>query len=81
VWTARKLIDLVGSTDKHFEIAPGGHMGVILGSRAQHAVWASSANWLDKRSGTKKTVVASLRPKAKSSVARPRKAAVKRAAK
>ena len=36
--------------DKYFEIAPGGHMGVILGSAAQGVVWAKSAKWLAERS-------------------------------
>jgi polyhydroxyalkanoate synthase len=48
--TARGILDLVASADKHFELAPGGHMGVILGSAAQRAVWARSADWLVSRS-------------------------------
>ncbi len=51
--TARSIIDLVSSTDKRFEVAPGGHMGVILGAKAQAAVWASSADWLAERSTLK----------------------------
>ncbi len=50
-WTARKSLELVSSTDKRFEVAPGGHMGVILGGRAQNNVWAKSADWLAERSG------------------------------
>ncbi len=46
---AGKLIDVVASTDKAFRVAPGGHMGVILGSRAPEKVWAESADWLAKR--------------------------------
>lgn len=48
--TAEHILDLVSSTDKRFALAPGGHMGVILGSSAQHAVWAQSAAWLGARS-------------------------------
>lgn len=48
---ARKLVDVVASTDKDFRVAPGGHMGVILGSSAQRIVWAQSADWLAQRSG------------------------------
>jgi polyhydroxyalkanoate synthase subunit PhaC len=44
--TAEVLLDLVGSKDKRFEIAPGGHMGVILGEQAARNVWSQSANWL-----------------------------------
>lgn len=43
---AQKIIDVVASKDKEFRVAPGGHMGVILGSRAPGAVWAQSADWL-----------------------------------
>ncbi|HSW12823.1 MAG TPA: alpha/beta fold hydrolase [Solimonas sp.] len=47
---AQKLVEIVASTDKEFHVAPGGHMGVILGSKAQSAVWAQSADWLAERS-------------------------------
>ncbi len=46
-------VDLVSSRDKRFEIAPGGHMGVILGARAQSIVWAKSADWLATRSAAR----------------------------
>ena len=48
---AEKIVDIVASTDKAFRIAPGGHMGVIIGSRAQNAVWAETVEWLSTRSG------------------------------
>jgi polyhydroxyalkanoate synthase len=48
---ARGILDGVGSQDTTFEVAPGGHMGVILGAQAQGAVWARSADWLAVRSG------------------------------
>ncbi len=48
---AEKIIDIVASSDKEFRVVPGGHMGVILGSKAQQAVWESTAQWLESRSG------------------------------
>ncbi|MCZ6830714.1 MAG: alpha/beta fold hydrolase [Gammaproteobacteria bacterium] len=48
---AAKSVEIVASKDKEFRIVPGGHMGVIIGSKAQNAVWAQSAEWLAKRSG------------------------------
>lgn len=48
--TAEHILDVVGSTDTRFEVAPGGHMGVILGSTAQSVVWARAAEWLGQRS-------------------------------
>ncbi len=47
---AHRSVELVSSRDKEFVIAPGGHMGVILGSKAQKAVWSITADWLRKRS-------------------------------
>lgn len=48
---AAKIVEIVASKDKEFRIAPGGHMGVIIGSKAQNAVWAESAQLVGKRSG------------------------------
>lgn len=47
---AEKIMDVVGSQDKTFVVSPGGHMGVILGSKAVDAVWANSVEWLSERS-------------------------------
>ncbi|WP_373077265.1 alpha/beta fold hydrolase [Zhongshania sp.] len=47
---AEKIVDIVASKEKEFRVAPGGHMGVILGANAQSAVWAQSADWLSLRS-------------------------------
>lgn len=47
---AKQSLDLVSSTDKLFMRAPGGHMGVILGSKAPENVWQVSADWLRPRS-------------------------------
>ena len=51
---AEKIVEIVASEDKDFRLAPGGHMGVIIGSKAQDAVWAQSAAWLAQRSGVKR---------------------------
>ena len=48
---ARKSLDLVSSEDKQYLVAPGGHMGVLSGSKAQAAVWEVAADWLESRSG------------------------------
>lgn len=48
--TAEHILDVVSSSDKRFEVAPGGHMGVMLGASAQGAVWERAANWLAQRS-------------------------------
>lgn len=47
---AKRVMDLVPNPDKQFETAPGGHMGVILGSKAQKHVWVRAADWLAQRS-------------------------------
>ena len=47
---AAKSLEVVASKDSEFRVAPGGHMGVIIGSKAQNAVWAESAEWLASRS-------------------------------
>ncbi|NCF18543.1 MAG: alpha/beta fold hydrolase [Haliea sp.] len=73
---AAKIVDVVASKDREFRTAPGGHMGVIIGSKAQNAVWAESAEWLAERSGAaprkkpagrkrKPAVKTKARPKAK----------------
>lgn len=43
---ARKSLTMVASVDKSFWLAPGGHMGVILGSKAREHVWQKAADWL-----------------------------------
>ncbi len=52
---ARQIVDIVATRDKEFRVAPGGHMGVIIGSKAQDAVWAESVEWLATRSGKAST--------------------------
>jgi polyhydroxyalkanoate synthase len=44
------LLDLVASEDKSFHIVPGGHMGVLSGSKAPVSVWKKTADWLTERS-------------------------------
>jgi polyhydroxyalkanoate synthase len=48
---AEQIVQIVASKDADFRLAPGGHMGVIIGSKAQDAVWAESVEWLSSRSG------------------------------
>ena len=47
---AEKIMDVVASQDKTFYIKPGGHMGVILGSKAPDSVWSTTVEWLSDRS-------------------------------
>ena len=47
---AEKSLDLVASKDKHFEVAPGGHAGVVMSAKAQKQVWGLAADWLATRS-------------------------------
>ena len=65
---ARQIVEIVASKDKEFRIAPGGHMGVIIGSKAQNAVWAESVEWLASRSASakpRKKAKAKVKPRAK----------------
>jgi polyhydroxyalkanoate synthase len=55
---ARRIVDIVASKDKQFRIAPGGHMGVILGDAAQEEVWAGAADWLVSRSKSRSRAAA-----------------------
>ncbi|HEX4856186.1 MAG TPA: alpha/beta fold hydrolase [Limnobacter sp.] len=43
---AKKSLKMVTSKDKSFLLAPGGHMGVILGGKAREHVWKQAADWL-----------------------------------
>lgn len=47
---ARKVLDIVGSRDKSFETAPGGHAGVFGGGKAPDTTWRIAAEWLATRS-------------------------------
>lgn len=46
----RAVMDAVGSRDKTFLLAPGGHMGVFAGATAPEHVWTPVAQWLAARS-------------------------------
>jgi polyhydroxyalkanoate synthase len=68
---AEQSVDIVASRDKEFRIAPGGHMGVIIGSKAQNAVWAESSAWLAKRSAAQPDKTRA-KAKAKATKSRPK---------
>jgi polyhydroxyalkanoate synthase len=44
------LMELVGSSDRSFHVVPGGHMGILSGSKAPATVWQKTADWLAERS-------------------------------
>ena len=46
----RAVLATVGSRDKEFVVAPGGHMGVFAGRTAPEQVWGRVATWLEPRS-------------------------------
>lgn len=47
---ARPVLDVVSSTDKQFVVGPGGHMGIVAGSKAPAELWPLTADWLAARS-------------------------------
>lgn len=47
---AKRVMDHVSSIDKTFMVAPGGHMGILAGSKAPKASWIAIADWLAERS-------------------------------
>ena len=51
IGSASALMSVVSSTDLSFEVVPGGHAGLLTGSRAAHTTWAIAADWLSLRSG------------------------------
>lgn len=44
------LLDLVASEDVTYFDRPGGHIGLMAGSKAKHEVWPDLAGWLGERS-------------------------------
>ncbi|HET8731899.1 MAG TPA: alpha/beta fold hydrolase [Moraxellaceae bacterium] len=44
------LMDLVKSTDRSFHVIPGGHMGILSGSKAPATAWKMTSDWLGARS-------------------------------
>jgi polyhydroxyalkanoate synthase len=73
---AERSVEIVASNDKEFRVAPGGHMGVIIGSKAQSEVWSQSADWLEERSQAK-PVRAKRKPVLKTKAAAKNKAKVR----
>jgi len=47
---AKPLVDLCSSADRSILDVPGGHMGILGGSRAPKAIWPQVADWLASRS-------------------------------
>jgi len=47
---ARHIVDIIASKDRTFRSAPGGHLGVIMGSHAWDTVWTQMVDWLAPRS-------------------------------
>ncbi|MGB1949953.1 MAG: alpha/beta fold hydrolase [Marinobacter sp.] len=47
---AKRVMDHVSSTDKTFRVVPGGHMGILAGSKAPSESWLELAEWLAERS-------------------------------
>jgi len=50
VHAARDIMKLTSSTDRRFEVVPGGHAGVFAGSKAPDHAWRAIADWLAVRS-------------------------------
>jgi polyhydroxyalkanoate synthase len=48
--SVRRIMDLVTSADRRFELAPGGHAGVFAGRDAPAHTWRMAADWLGERS-------------------------------
>jgi polyhydroxyalkanoate synthase subunit PhaC len=44
------LLDLVASGDVTHLAKPGGHIGLMAGSKARHQIWPELADWLGQRS-------------------------------
>ena len=51
VASTREIVDLVGSSDRTFEVVPGGHVGLVAGTSAPSTTWALLETWLEPRSG------------------------------
>jgi polyhydroxyalkanoate synthase len=50
VQAAKDIMRLTSSTDRRFEVVPGGHAGVFAGSKAPSHAWRIIADWLAARS-------------------------------
>lgn len=49
---ARRVLDIISSQDRSFEVVPGGHAGVFAGGSAPKNTWKSIVTWLERRSGS-----------------------------
>ncbi|WP_297792668.1 alpha/beta fold hydrolase [uncultured Marinobacter sp.] len=47
---AKRVMDHVSSADRTFRVVPGGHMGILAGSKAPRESWLELAEWLAERS-------------------------------
>ena len=47
---AKKIMELLPTDDKTFEVVPGGHAGVFAGGKAKKHTWSMTADWLAERS-------------------------------
>ncbi|GAA3935131.1 alpha/beta fold hydrolase [Litoribacillus peritrichatus] len=45
-----KLLELVSSKETRLELVPGGHMGILSGSKSPAEIWPMVADWLVERS-------------------------------
>jgi polyhydroxyalkanoate synthase len=61
---AKKIVELLPTKDKEYRVAPGGHMGVILGASAPAEVWDPAADWLVPRSKARVVAVKPARKRA-----------------
>jgi polyhydroxyalkanoate synthase len=50
----KPLLDLVSSEDVTCIDRPGGHIGLMAGSKARNEIWPDIAQWLAQRSNTQK---------------------------
>ncbi len=49
--SAFALNEAAGTTDETFLAVPGGHLGAVIGRRAEHVLWTRLVDWLAMRSG------------------------------
>lgn len=49
--TTTPFLDVVGSDDVEHMARPGGHIGLMAGSKAKREIWPEIAAWLEPRSG------------------------------
>jgi polyhydroxyalkanoate synthase len=54
--SARALLDACGSEDKELIVAPGGHVGAVVGSRAPKVLYPAIRAWLGERLGPHREV-------------------------